>query len=681
MQKKKMSVSYCFKPAKFIRDIPHGYVNITSFDIDLIDTIQFQRLKDIKQLTCQQVYPSAQHTRFEHSLGVLELTRQAIKNLNKNGFISQKLSGNAEIIDKQLQFNAAIAALLHDVGHCPYSHLGETEFSKDEVRKALYHSILAVDDLMGTDLYKKVRANSYFLKGSVHEQLSCLMILEKLSEPIEDACNKAAIYAETHPDCESCDLSVDYELIIRSILGIEYTKDETDPTNEYLRKNAIIKLINSSIIDMDKLDYIMRDSTLTGIGVPTIDTSRLFRNMYFTNTYQYVFTSKAVPVLQNMIDARDSLYMYVYNHQTAVFSDFMNTYILRKVARNVDKFISILYPRASKRCLSIVQDSIQIMCLALVPKSYLFSVDAVIEENRSDSDWTSLLNILYTCGLPDFLRANTKVIELQKAGEQELNIQEIIRLNLYGEAAEELGSAEKANKMMHAKEDAVQELVDDIQQTFRLIQSYKKRQFLKPWWKTLFEFSSFMNQNFPDDKIRINLCGMICKGGAQGRVTAIKFRSQIAKHIIFITRKLSEEYSYVPPLDDGDFFIVERPTRFFDPDTIKNIDIAVKANKFYADMPSENSTEYYVKSLTNIIPQKDYSSIYDKESFYVYSKPLPEDDLQENIQKKYKILEDIFVFVAAGLASINEEDLSKIIEDDTQSKQDMAGKFKNQYML
>lgn len=174
MQKKKMSVSYCFKPAKFIRDIPHGYVNITSFDIDLIDTIQFQRLKDIKQLTCQQVYPSAQHTRFEHSLGVLELTRQAIKNLNKNGFISQKLSGNAEIIDKQLQFNAAIAALLHDVGHCPYSHLGETEFSKDEVRKALYHSILAVDDLMGTDLYKKTSLDKGTQRKTTENELPSL---------------------------------------------------------------------------------------------------------------------------------------------------------------------------------------------------------------------------------------------------------------------------------------------------------------------------------------------------------------------------------------------------------------------------------------------------------------------------------------------------------------------------
>ena len=74
MRRVSLSRDYYFKPVKIIRDLVHGYVNVTYFDIKILDTIQFQRLKDIKQLTCQQVYPSAQHTRFEHSLGVLELT-------------------------------------------------------------------------------------------------------------------------------------------------------------------------------------------------------------------------------------------------------------------------------------------------------------------------------------------------------------------------------------------------------------------------------------------------------------------------------------------------------------------------------------------------------------------------------------------------------------------------------
>lgn len=67
-----------FAPRKVIRDLAHGYVRLTKFELEIIDQAPFQRLKDIRQLTCQQVYPAARHTRFEHSLGVMELTRRAI---------------------------------------------------------------------------------------------------------------------------------------------------------------------------------------------------------------------------------------------------------------------------------------------------------------------------------------------------------------------------------------------------------------------------------------------------------------------------------------------------------------------------------------------------------------------------------------------------------------------------
>lgn len=78
-----------FKPRKIIRDLVHDYINLTEFELEIIDMIPFQRLKDIRQLTCQQVYPSARHTRFEHSLGVMELTRRAIESLNQNGILTR----------------------------------------------------------------------------------------------------------------------------------------------------------------------------------------------------------------------------------------------------------------------------------------------------------------------------------------------------------------------------------------------------------------------------------------------------------------------------------------------------------------------------------------------------------------------------------------------------------------
>jgi len=63
----KVEKSYYFKHIKFIRDLANDYINVTKFQLELIDTIPFQRLKDVRQLTCQHVYPCARHTRFEHS--------------------------------------------------------------------------------------------------------------------------------------------------------------------------------------------------------------------------------------------------------------------------------------------------------------------------------------------------------------------------------------------------------------------------------------------------------------------------------------------------------------------------------------------------------------------------------------------------------------------------------------
>lgn len=132
-----------FTPVKILRDLVHGYINLTEFELKVINTIYFQRLKDIRQLTCQHVYPSARHTRFEHSLGVMELTKNAIRYLNENGFIEyidEKKQKN-HLINDSLFFNVSMAALLHDVGHCVFSHMGEKLYDYDEVRDELISAI------------------------------------------------------------------------------------------------------------------------------------------------------------------------------------------------------------------------------------------------------------------------------------------------------------------------------------------------------------------------------------------------------------------------------------------------------------------------------------------------------------------------------------------------------------
>ena len=94
-----------------IKDSVHGHVRLDPVAAELIDTPAFQRLRHIKQLsTVRLVYPSANHTRFEHSLGVYHLARQAVEGLR---------------LDSDTAAHVRAAAMLHDVGHGPYGHQTE----------------------------------------------------------------------------------------------------------------------------------------------------------------------------------------------------------------------------------------------------------------------------------------------------------------------------------------------------------------------------------------------------------------------------------------------------------------------------------------------------------------------------------------------------------------------------
>ena len=102
---------------KVIRDPIHGYINIEYKVIwEAIDTKEFQRLRRIRQLGGDfQVYPSAEHTRFTHSLGVYEIVRRMVAEI-------KSLQSEVSEYDK---IAVMLAGLLHDIGHGPFSHAFE----------------------------------------------------------------------------------------------------------------------------------------------------------------------------------------------------------------------------------------------------------------------------------------------------------------------------------------------------------------------------------------------------------------------------------------------------------------------------------------------------------------------------------------------------------------------------
>jgi uncharacterized protein len=102
---------------KIVRDAVHGDIELSDIELELIDTPEFQRLRGIKQLgTASLIYPSALHTRFEHSLGTSWMARRIVQSIRRHHPVG----------DDELEL-IRVAALLHDVTHVPYGHTLEDE--------------------------------------------------------------------------------------------------------------------------------------------------------------------------------------------------------------------------------------------------------------------------------------------------------------------------------------------------------------------------------------------------------------------------------------------------------------------------------------------------------------------------------------------------------------------------
>ena len=114
---------------KFIRDSLHGNLQLNEFEVKIIDTPQIQRLRRIKQLGFTfLVYPGANHTRFEHSIGSM--------------YLASRLAYGLKLNDEQREI-LRVCAILHDAGHGPFSHVSEAvlERSHEELNFQAHNGI------------------------------------------------------------------------------------------------------------------------------------------------------------------------------------------------------------------------------------------------------------------------------------------------------------------------------------------------------------------------------------------------------------------------------------------------------------------------------------------------------------------------------------------------------------
>lgn len=214
--------------------IPHGLL------LNIVEHPLMQRLTRIKQLgLTSMVYPSAQHTRFQHSLGAFHLMSEAITSLTQKGIF---------IFDSEAEAVEA-AILMHDIGHGPFSHV-------------LEHTLI---------------------KGISHEDISLLM-MEQINREMKGELN----------------------------LALKIFK------NEYPKK--FLHQLISSQLDMDRLDYLRRDSFFTGVTEGNIGSARIIKMLDVVDD-NLVVNSKGLYSIENYLMSRRLMYWQVYLHKTTVSSE------------------------------------------------------------------------------------------------------------------------------------------------------------------------------------------------------------------------------------------------------------------------------------------------------------------------------------------------------------------------
>jgi HD superfamily phosphohydrolase len=253
---------------RVIRDEIHRDILVPSSHATIIDTKEFQRLRSIQQLsTCEYVFPAATHNRFSHSLGAYYLAKKMTIALEEvqPGTMSKE---DAELVH--------LAALLHDIGHPPYSHLLETP----EVF-ATYHS---------------------------HEHWGRLLLE---SEDTEIGMALRTVIGEKR---------------LNRLFALMDGQNECDGVSI----PPFMKEIVSSQLDVDRMDYLVRDQANTGAQIGGFDIARVFRALRVGADGHFHVKKWGLPAIEAYLVTRYHMYNQVYFHKVNMLTQ---NYLVKMLAR------------------------------------------------------------------------------------------------------------------------------------------------------------------------------------------------------------------------------------------------------------------------------------------------------------------------------------------------------------
>ncbi|MHB1561797.1 MAG: HD domain-containing protein [Isosphaeraceae bacterium] len=271
-----------------IRCPVHGFITINDWEREIIEQPAFQRLRRIRQLAwTDQVYPGAMHTRFEHSLGVLHVATRLYESIaeRSSNILRSELAYNDQGLKRERAL-VRLAALLHDVGHAPFSHAAEDLFPPVDAE----------------DAGRAASGEDVRVQRFKHESYSAAIIRTHLRDVIEN-----------HP------LNHNYEFRADQIANLL-------EGNTRAGRAVLWREIISGQLDADRMDYLIRDSVHAGVDYGKFDWRRLVNSVELVRGgenrgLRLGVGEGGLHAAEGLVIARYFMFAQVYFHKTRVAYD------------------------------------------------------------------------------------------------------------------------------------------------------------------------------------------------------------------------------------------------------------------------------------------------------------------------------------------------------------------------
>lgn len=283
-----------------LRDPIHGFIELSEVELRIVDSPPFQRLRNIKQLaTTYLVYHGAEHTRFGHSLGVMHLVSRAFRSSISNYQMETGRHLFSDVDAKWYEQILRLIALIHDLGHAPFSHGSEALFDE----------------------------------GLEHEDFTARIICEtEISSMIVEI---GDIF------CKENGVDASYKITPQLLWSI-YGEKNPESNPQYLDRLSDFKFLKTfmdSELDCDKMDYLLRDSYYCGVNYGRYDLNRLIDSLtvYYNEKQkikQLAIQKGGVHAFEEFVIARYFMFIQVYFHKTRRYLDKLLVRCISEVLYN-----------------------------------------------------------------------------------------------------------------------------------------------------------------------------------------------------------------------------------------------------------------------------------------------------------------------------------------------------------